>query len=366
MPKRILIITAAGTAWPSGWVRALIYRDFFATHGVQVDYIAHQSPWLCKLLGRKGIKFNLLLNAGLGVLIYKTSLLITKIRERIIIRKVRKTVYDVIYLQKAGSYELATRLKSIHNGRIVFDLNDAMWLPSNSNYGNGKVHSIISIADAVTCDNPVSLKLANTLCKEVYLVPDPAQIELFDKRRKYRKKKNGNIIIGWIGSPGTLFNIFSVWEALEIVFSRHDSLELRLVGTGYNQQLLPRFEKVKFTCLPYYSQKEMIEEILNMDIGLFPLFEVEDSLSRGVLKGTLYMAGGVAVVASPLGQVCEIIQDGVNGMLANSKQEWVDKLEQLITNNELRGKISEAGLNTVRGSFNLEKTFHDLLKALKL
>ncbi len=42
---------------------------------------------------------------------------------------------------------------------------------------------------------------------------------------------------------------------------------------------------MRVTTLPFYSQEEMIREILRMDIGLFPLFDVEDSRARGILKG---------------------------------------------------------------------------------
>ena len=51
-------------------------------------------------------------------------------------------------------------------------------------------------------------------------------------------------------------------------------------------------------------------------------------------------------------------------MLANSTLEWVDKLEQLITNHELRQQIAAAGLATVRRDFSLEKSFMALINAL--
>ena len=43
---------------------------------------------------------------------------------------------------------------------------------------------------------------------------------------------------------------------------------------------LPLFENVRYSVLPEYSQQEMVREVLKMDIGLFPLFHVEDSFTR--------------------------------------------------------------------------------------
>lgn len=363
--KRVLLITEAGKAWPSGWVRALIYKKLFAKYNIHADYVARQSPWICHQLGRKGVIYNHLLNAGLGLVIARLGLILTHFREYFIIRRSRNN-YDAIYIQKAGSFKLVTALRRVHKGLLVFDLNDAVWLPANINYAGGKIRDILRIVDAVTCDNPYGITFARSCNQKVYLVPDPAQVELFDQHRQKKIKSNNSLIIGWIGSPGTLFNLFSIWEALEIVFSRHDEIILRIVGSGYNQQLLPRFEKVRFTCLPFYSNVEMIDELLDMDIGLFPLFDIEDSLARGILKATIYMAGETAVIASPRGHITELITDGINGMLANSMKEWVDKLEQLIIDHEFCKRIAKSGLETVRQDFSLEKSFHELMNALDI
>jgi glycosyltransferase involved in cell wall biosynthesis len=103
-----------------------------------------------------------------------------------------------------------------------------------------------------------------------------------------------------------------------------------------------------------------------MDIGLFPLFDVEDSRIRGFLKALVYMSGETAVIASPRGQIPELIQDGINGMLADSGSEWEEKLGLLIKDAVLRKQIAARGLETARRHFSIEKSFEGLLLALKL
>jgi glycosyltransferase involved in cell wall biosynthesis len=365
MQKRVLIITEAGKAWPSGWVRALIYQDLFRTRNIRVDYMTRQAPWLANLQGTAGPIFSRLLNAGLAGILSRLSVQIARAREQVITRWARKH-YDAIYLQKTGSFELVCALRQVCDARLVFDLNDAVWLPANAAYAKGKVREILGAVDAVTCDNPHGLAFARSYNQNVFLVPDPAQFELFNQHRNCVPKSDTLLILGWIGGPFTLFNLFSIWEALEALFSRHEGITLRLVGTGYNRFLLPRFEKVRFSTVPYYSQSDMVREVLGMDIGLFPLFDVEDSLARGILKATIYMSGETAVIASPRGQLVELIQDGVNGMLANSTAEWIEKLELLITDHALRKRIAAAGLETVRRDYSLERSFECLLHALGL
>jgi glycosyltransferase involved in cell wall biosynthesis len=365
MPKHILIVTQAGSAWPSGWTRALIYRELFRINGIEADYLSFQSPRLVEMLmGRQGPKFARALEFGLGFILRRLNLLYSKYQGKYIIRRASQG-YDAIYLQKTGSLEMVSALRKVYAGRLIYDLNDAVWLPANaSHYANGKIPDLLRAVDAVTCDNPNGLSFASAFNKNVYLVPDPSQVELFDQQRHIKPNSKGQLVLGWIGGPTTLFNLYSIWEALEIVFSTHTGITLRLVGTGYNQALLPRFEKVNYTCLPYYSQGDMVREVLAMDIGLFPLFDVDDSLARGILKATIYMSGESAVVASPRGQVPELIRDGINGMLANSTSEWVEKLELLIADQQLRQRITLAGLKIVRREYSTENCFRSLLSAL--
>ena len=80
----------------------------------------------------------------------------------------------------------------------------------------------------------------------------------------------------------------------------------------------------------------MIKETLSMDIGLFPLDDSVSSEVRGILKATIYMCGEVAVICSPVGQLNDFITEGYNGLLANGKNEWGEKLELLILDIALR------------------------------
>jgi glycosyltransferase involved in cell wall biosynthesis len=365
-PPRILIITEAGNARPSGMVRAFIYRELFRSRRMRVDYLSRQSPFLAGLSAREGFLFDRLLTGGmLTLLLGRLNLFVARCRERMIVLYARRG-YDVIYLQKAGSWYLTAKLKKATRARVVFDLNDGLWLPANADYADGKIREILRTVDAVTCDNPFGLTFARNYNANTFLVPDPAQVEKFDPYRASVPKSQNPLVLGWIGSPVTLCNLFAIWEALEEVFRRHDSIVLRLIGTGYNRALLPRFERVRYEVVPYYSPADMIRYVLSLSIGLFPQFDVEDSQARGLLKATIYMSGEAAVIASPRGQVPALIQDNLNGLWADSKAEWVEKLDRLIREPALRQRLAAAGLETVRRDFSLARTFECLLTALVL
>ena len=195
------------------------------------------------------------------------------------------------------------------------------------------------------------------------MIPDCPQVEWFDKRRSPRRSSDV-VTIGWIGTPNTVHNLFVAWEALEHLFARHANLHLRLVGVGPDHRWLPPFERVTYSTRSRYSQAEMIDEVQKMDIGIFPLQDVEDSRARGVLKATVYMAGEAAVVCSAVGQCRDLIQDGINGFLATSTAEWERKLDALITDRDLRARLARAALDMVRKEFTVERSFSKLLPVL--
>jgi glycosyltransferase involved in cell wall biosynthesis len=59
-------------------------------------------------------------------------------------------------------------------------------------------------------------------------------------------------------------------------------------------------------------------------------------------------------VASPVGVNKEIIQDGENGFLASSYNEWLEKLILLVQNEDLRRKLGQKGRETVENRYSLK------------
>ena len=198
--------------------------------------------------------------------------------------------------------------------------------------------------DAVTTDNEVTASYVRSLNTPCIVIPDAPALDAFDqKRAELNKKPTDRIVLGWLGSPGTAYNLFVVWEALEELFKRHNNLHLRLVGTGNDSRFIPEFEKVKFSCVPFYNQASMVEEVFGMHIGIFPLQNVERCQMRGVFKATNYMSGEAAVVASPVGQCPDFIKDGVNGMLAATTEEWIENSKLILDADLERDSLKLAG-----------------------
>ena len=85
---------------------------------------------------------------------------------------------------------------------------------------------------------------------------------------------------------------------------------------------------------------------------------------ENALKALQYMACGVPCVATPFGAVCDIIQDDVNGLLAETPGAWRMAFEQLRDPSE-RQRIGEAGRRTVEEKFSLRVAAPKLLAHLE-
>jgi glycosyltransferase involved in cell wall biosynthesis len=122
---------------------------------------------------------------------------------------------------------------------------------------------------------------------------------------------------------------------------------------------------VRWSARPAYDTLGLVEEVLAMDIGLFPLFSVEESRARGTTKAALYMAGEAVAVCSDLPGMRDLVEDGVNGMLADSAQAWHDKLDRLVRDATLRREMAAKGLATVRDTLTTKQCFERLDRGLR-
>jgi len=284
-------------------------------------------------------------------------------KKYVLLKKVNK--YNVIIAIKYLDSNFLKLIKTKSKAILIYDFDDAVWL--DQQWGEIEFSKIISTADYVTSDNTYLANYASIYNKNSFVVNGPCQIEKFiSYKNSIIKSANQNktIVLGWIGSPATLFYLYKIYDALEQIGEKYPNVILKLVGAGAERLLLPPFEKIRIVTVPEYNQIEMIKNVYSFDIGLYPLFLNELSLGRGSLKATIYMSGGVPVVCSEIGENTNIIEDGINGFLANDTDEWVEKLSRLIESQELRATVGENGFNYAKANYSIEFCKNQLLNII--
>jgi glycosyltransferase involved in cell wall biosynthesis len=359
---KILFVLDDGMTQTSAWVRALQYREALALRGVKAEFVSHRPVFLARLLAW-------LIRRGAPVrvrgLVKRLSWAIARLGEGRLARKAR--AFDVVYVLLVPSVSLYRRLHAIRPGgktgpRVFMDVVDGLWLPSRRKVWKD-LPEMLALADGVICENRFSAEYLRGHHRSVFVVPDSPQVEAFDARRALFRPSPDRVTLGWIGTPWACNALFAIFEPLERLFAKYPHLHLRVVGA--DPERIPRFEKVNWSLRRAYDHQGMVEEVLGMDIGLFPLFDTEESVMRGTLKAMVYMSGGAVAVCRRLGENVDLIRDGVNGVLADSPDEWFERLEALVLDAGRREALAAEGLRTVREGFSRERCLDSLLNAFQ-
>jgi glycosyltransferase involved in cell wall biosynthesis len=242
---------------------------------------------------------------------------------------------------------------------VVFDFDDAIFLPSVSDANQviralklpTKVASIIRHSDMVIAGNEYLADYARRFNDAVTVIPtcvDTMKFVPADSSGRGGAEQSDNVpVIGWIGSPTTVTYLRSLLPALRDVRSRQ-AFTLRVSGAG---------EAIDGTGLdieqPPWTINGEVSLFNTCDIGVYPLADDEWSKGKCGFKAIEFMSCGVPVVASAVGVNREIIADGVNGFLATTRDEWVQKLSRLLGDRELRRRFALAGRETVEQRYAL-------------
>jgi glycosyltransferase involved in cell wall biosynthesis len=340
--------------------RGTMYEPLFRAAGIDVQYVSRYPMWAMdrsKSLIRSAQPVSAGVRSAASARVRRTF---DALSDRRIVRLAAAA--DVVYLVKTDSPQLVRAIRRATPARIVFDLAD---IRLHDPVDLAATQDIAQHVDAITVDNEAARAYAARFGKPVHLFPSAGYVERFDEQRSSsRRGTDGRVVLGWMGTPSTTSNLYLIFESLEDVFKNHQQLELRLLGMPMTHELLGRFEHVRATVVPRYDATAMVREVLRMDIGLFPQYDLEHAAWHGVTKAVVYMGGGAAVIASPISETAKLVRDGETGMLAAGRAEWTAKLDQLVRDAALRQRVADAGLRQVRGSHSLPSCFARFREAL--
>jgi glycosyltransferase involved in cell wall biosynthesis len=164
--------------------------------------------------------------------------------------------------------------------------------------------------------------------------------------------------VGWIGAPVTATYLDIIKPALEQL-SREADIQIVLIGAG---------EANPFLGIPttHVAWQEELDFSLaeHFDVGVMPLVDGPFERGKCGYKLIQYMAGGLPVVGSPVGVNNQIVEEGINGYLANGTEEWLQSLRTIMNDKELRVRLGQAGRRKAEQMYNLRVTAPKLLDLL--
>ena len=78
-------------------------------------------------------------------------------------------------------------------------------------------------------------------------------------------------------------------------------------------------------------------------------------------KALQYMALGAVALASPVGVNSKIIQEGENGFLCDNLEDWQEKIEILLQNEDLRKHFAQNAKQTIQKFYSLNSNKNNFL-----
>lgn len=140
-------------------------------------------------------------------------------------------------------------------------------------------------------------------------------------------------------------NFEMIKPAIISLLKEYKNLELHLAGHLDIPEDIACFGE-QIVTHPYVDWRELPKLISSIDINLAPLVQSTFNEAKSEIKWLEAAAVKVPTVASKIGSFEDMIEDGIDGVLA-SETEWKEKLERLIVDKDFKIQIAENAYQSV-------------------
>jgi glycosyltransferase involved in cell wall biosynthesis len=254
---------------------------------------------------------------------------------------------------------------------LIYDFDDAVWLPNNSQANeklvkrlktHSKTATIIKWCTGVMAGNAFLASYAAQYCQKVHVVP--TTIDTQNHHNRVKKHKPGGIpVMGWTGSHSTLKQLTPLFPLLEDLHKQHPFHFLLISDEA--PATVPRFVRFR-----KWNKAQEIDELLEMDFGIMPLYNTDWERGKCGFKALQYMALGMPAVVAAVGVNTSIVDEGINGYLCEplplgmAEAKWRMALTALLNDIELRSKMGTAARIKIEKNFSVEAYKSIYLKVL--
>lgn len=305
---------------------------------------------------------------------YKVFFMKDYIRHNKIIKEIEKC--DIIVIQKRDlSVKMIRKFKEKCN-KLVFDIDDAIWMVHSKYKFNLKVRLANIIHkfrlnkgfgeyDYIITSNNYIKEYISKYNKNIYVIPtSPSDkymnLEIQNKEDTIVLKNK--FIVGWTGTKDNLYYIKSIEKNIKKFFIDNEDAYLLILSDGKYISSDEKFNK-KIINIKWSINNENYY-IPKFDIGIMPSLRDEWSLGKAAYKLIYYMKHSKATIATEWGYQTEFI-NGKNGILINNDQLWAITLNELYHNSKRREQIQKEAYKTYKMFFDKEVIFNSYKSMFK-
>lgn len=276
-------------------------------------------------------------------------------------------VVDCVYIQKKLLPPWYLWLLRRAARRMVYDFDDALYAPRSkatpdqlrlARRQRAQLDRMLATVDLAVAGNETLGDYARSHRSRVIVIPTTYRAEGIAPKPHIHAVPT---VIGWIGSEGTMVYLEEFVPILRrLALALRPRVAFRVISNADFSAagLEGVVQNVR------WSLEEETSLILSLDIGIMPLLDDERSRGKCAFKAIQMMTCGLPVVASPVGSNNEVIQDGVNGFLAASEEEWLARLGELVESPSTRERIGAHARESVLARYAVDGWAARLCSAL--
>jgi glycosyltransferase involved in cell wall biosynthesis len=340
---RVLFLPLYNYNWASSRCRVYLYKNKLEEYSIKVNILSPPNP---NIFSR-------------GFYIFKMLFLLLLV--------------DLIYIQKKIFPPFFFSIIRSFNKKIIFDFDDAIFAcPTSADphlfdakCNEKKLGNILKKCSQVVVGNSYLYQYVMKYNSRIAIIPTPVDHKQFstlvpETLNSKSEKRGGKVVIGWVGKSENLIYLDLIKDALQQISDlRQNMVKLKVISNK------PYFIEGMDILNQSWSIENEVENLRSIDIGLMPLIDDEWSRGKCGFKALQFMCLGIPVVISPVGTNKEIVTHGKSGYLANTNEEWVKYLLDLIDDEKKRKILGLAGREFVITKYTYEVTTPILVKVLR-
>ncbi len=218
------------------------------------------------------------------------------------------------------------------------------------NDGVNRTRETLKMCDyAITTTERLATELKNYV-KEVYInrnVASEKMVELSLKAQKEVIKDKNKVVMSYLSGSITHNDDFNmILPVIKRLMKENNNLYLKVVGLLDIPEELQDF-KDRILTAPFMPWTELPNVISSIDINIAPLENTIFNEAKSENKWTEASLCKVVTVASNIGAFKTCIKDGEDGLLCDTVEDWYNKLNKVIKDEEYRNKIANTAFNNV-------------------
>ncbi len=225
--------------------------------------------------------------------------------------------------------------------KIIYDFDDAIWIPNyseaNSSFsflkGYANVKHICKWVWKISCGNDYLCQYARNFNPTAEIVCNPTTIDTENLHNRVKNQDSEKLVIGWTGSHSTIRYIHELIPVLQTLEQEFD-FDFMVISD------IPPVLDLKSLVFRKWKKDTEIEDLLAFNIGVMPLLDDKWAQGKCGFKALQYMALGIPALVSPVGVNTRIVDDGVNGYICTTPEDWERALRKLLCNREELKRLS--------------------------